>query len=228
MGLTAPEQMNTTTGSVHWTRFLAGSLPIDWADHRKAHQAVMALFPRDLSGEPDTRRSGHGILYRIDNVGGQMTVLVQSAIVPVLLPEGAQTMVVPGAAWEFARGDRVGFRVAVNPVRRIGKVDRDVSLEALTSGRLVASGKAREVGIKFDDVPDWLIARLSGALDSVVIVDHFRDATKGGRHRLTIDTFDGLGVVDSPELLDALRRTGVGRAKAFGCGLLTVRAAVDA
>ena len=224
MGLTAPEQVST----VRWTRFLAADLPTDWTDQKAAHRAIMAMFPRDLPGDPAARRAAHGILYRLDNLGGQAVVLVQSAIAPVLLPPAAQTMTVPEHAWRFAPGDRVAFRVAVNPVKRIGKVDPRLTAEDRATRTLVADGKAREVGIGFDEVPGWVAAKVADALTDIEVLDQYRDTTKGGRHRLTVDTLDCLATVVDTDRFDALRRDGVGRAKAYGCGLLTARRAMHA
>ncbi|UWE74467.1 type I-E CRISPR-associated protein Cas6/Cse3/CasE [Corynebacterium diphtheriae bv. gravis] len=39
---------------------------------------------------------------------------------------------------------------------------------------------------------------------------------------IQIDTVDGFGIVEDPELLNELILHGVGRAKAYGCGLLSV------
>lgn len=225
MGVTAPEQMNT----VHWTRFPASALDdVDWADHHQAHRAVMRLFPRVLAGKQDERRAVSLILHRIDVLAGEAIVLVQSAIAPQMLPVDARHIAVPEAAWSFKPGARIAFRVAVNPVRR-RTVRPEGAAPAVTGQKRDRTGqRERVVGtVPVDDMPSWLVTKLADAFTDLQFVNHFRDQTGHGRHIVVVDTFDCIATVDNPETFNRLRRDGIGRAKAYGCGLLTAQPALD-
>lgn len=204
---------------VVWTQFPAEAIQADWTNPADAHRAVMALFARTLAGSADERRAHSQVLYRLDNLDGILTVFVQSAVVPEKIPPAARMMTVTDAAWQTGLGDRVMFRVAVNPVTR-----RTVK-STQPDGTVARSTVTGVVGP--DDLLPWLTTRFGGALDEVTMLDHFRDTftLREGRARrkLVVDTVDAVGIVTDPAAFDRLRREGVGRSRAYGCGLLTAR-----
>lgn len=225
MGLAAPEQVTT----VHWTRFPASALAdVDWSDHHDAHRAIMRLFPRLLDGPPSERRAANGILYRVDVLAGEAVVLIQSAVVPQMLPVGARTMIVPERAWTFRTGDRIAFRVAVNPVRR-RTVRPEGAAPAVTGEQRDRTGQRDTVvgAVAVNDMPTWLTAKMSDAVTDLEVVSHFRDETGHGPQKVIIDTLDCIATVANTHTLGALRQQGIGRAKAYGCGLLTAQRALD-
>ncbi|MEE1823734.1 type I-E CRISPR-associated protein Cas6/Cse3/CasE [Streptomyces sp. BE20] len=96
------------------------------------------------------------------------------------------------AAWLLKQQERAGFTVAEKPPEH----------------RLLAEGDEREL----------VVHRRQGLSFGK------NDRTNGGRHKVTLTTatFDGRLRVTDP---DALRRTltaGLGKAKAYGCGLMTL------
>ena len=180
------------------------------------HRAVMSLFD-ELPGTP---RHGAGILFRRELIPGMPpSLLVRSSVAPTNITEHTRVREIinpsPGAATPVA------FRIAVNGIHRVG------------------SGGVRPVA--FDDtdaegdeptMTPWLQGRLQGALSDVTCLNHTREvlgATRPGRGRngtdrvIQIDTVDGVATVAGPARLVELMRTGVGRAKSYGCGLLTVK-----
>lgn len=223
MGNPTPAEM-TARGAVHWTRFDAAALPVDWSDHKAVHRQIMALFPRDLPGDPNARRANHGILYRIDNINGHPVVLVQSIVAPVLLPTSARTTTLPLDAWEFPLNTKVAFRVALNPVARTGRTKPGYQHP---DGRALVTDRPgpRERVLPFDEVPAWLESKTHAALADVEVLNHFRDTTTSGRQRLTIDTIDATATITDPRAFDTLRRNGIGKGKSYGAGLLTARPA---
>lgn len=228
MGPSAPEQM---TRQVFWTQFPAASLSdVDWADHQQAHKAVMRLFARNLDGPADRRRDTAGILHRIDSVNGEPTILVQSLVQPELVPPLSRSIAVKGSSWTVEAGEKVAFRVAVNPIRRTTRfyTDPGRTKPAETAPRLPDGRRDRSASrqtasvVPADELHAWLAAKLDGALTNIEIINHFRDETRSGKAKLVVDTFDGLAQAADPARLDELRLQGVGRARAYGCGLLTV------
>lgn len=215
MGTAAVESLSTTT-PVYWTRFPARAMQrADWSDPGQGHRSVMRLFPHTLPGPPSERRAGAGILYRVDIVGAEPVVLVQSAVAPELLPAGAKTLELEPTTWRIATGATIMFRVAYCPVvRRSVKGDEQ---------RRIA-----ERGLRVGESPKFLLSRLSTVLDNVEVLDLRRESTK--RHRtknappvLTRDVVDAIAIVKDADAFEQLRRHGVGRAKSYGCGLLTAR-----
>ncbi len=234
MAVTAPQQMNPNTlrSGVHWTRFPADSLSdVDWSDHRQSHRGVMRLFPRHLDGPRSEKRDAAGILYRLDSIGGTPIVLVQSQVTPEMVPPIAQTMEVAYRSWTFEPGDQVAFRVAVNAVRRVStsytddtrrtQLDGHDAAQRRRAGQGRAPRRQTALSVDPDDVPAWLVARLAGVLEEVAVIHHFRDVTAAASHKVVVDTLDAVGVVTDSDAFATLRRTGVGRSKSYGCGLLT-------
>jgi len=111
-------------------------------------------------------------------------------------------------------GTPVRFRVAVNAVMRCRRPD----------------GKHRDAPLPEDQVDEWLGGKLTGALTDIAVLNSARTVygadrkglRKGSLNALQVDTIDGVGRVDDPDRLLSLVVDGVGRAKAYGCGLLTV------
>lgn len=236
-----------TTLVVHWTQFPADSVtdrsggPVDWLDHKAAHQAVSRLFAPQLPGESESRRANAGILYRLDarqnleSGAAEATVLVQSLVAPELVPADHRTITVPPSARVFAPGTRVAFRVAVNPVMRTTRHYTSEAKKTVAQG----SNEANRVGprptghrkqtarvVPADELAAWLERKLSPALQDLEIVDHRRDKSRSGRHIVVVDRIDGSAVVEDAAALTDLLTVGVGRAKAYGCGLLTVMSLV--
>lgn len=77
----------------------------------------------------------------------------------------------------------------------------------------------------------WLQQKLSPALEDLEILNHQRavlGADRLGRRTantptIQVDTVDGFARINDTELLQQLLFHGVGRAKSYGCGLLSIR-----
>lgn len=196
--------MNT----VYWTTFPAHALTgTKWDDHLSAHASVMRLFPSQLAGDRDRRRSGAGILYRYE-AGDVPRVLVQSALPPELLPAEAKAMSVPELVWDIPTGAPVAARLCINTVERSGRVTRVVPQERLE---------------------EWLTERLGAHLDELNLLNVTTSSTTGrrkdsGRPPVIVSaTVDLTGVVRDDTTFEKVRREGIGRARAYGAGLLTAR-----
>ncbi|MDO5052494.1 MAG: type I-E CRISPR-associated protein Cas6/Cse3/CasE [Pseudoclavibacter sp.] len=178
---------------------LPGVVPGDTNPDRW-HRAVMSLFASVPELQQGNRREELEILWRLEPDG---SVLVRSATAPTNLPRSARTR--PEADAGIAPGVRVLFRITVNAVRR-----RDAKLGGGT--------------FPVEDVETWLAERLAPGLGELAVFSHDREVGMCRKRRLTVqrDLVDGTALVEDPEALDRLLRHGVGRAKAFGCGLLTV------
>lgn len=217
MGILAPESLTNPQATpnprpaIHWTRFPARALPhTNWADHVAAHKAVMRLFPTTLTGPAGQRRAVNNILFRIDVINNEPVVLVQSVAAPELLPTDARTMVVSDRAWTFHDGDPVQFRAAVNPIRRNGRHKTTTVVPAA-------------------DAPGWFTTKLADIVSDLTILNHTRDThthrdpTTKTTTPLVIDTYDCHATITNAARFETLRRTGLGRAKSYGSGLITAQ-----
>ncbi|WP_409484401.1 type I-E CRISPR-associated protein Cas6/Cse3/CasE [Arsenicicoccus dermatophilus] len=206
------------TEAPFWTVFPTHAVKTDWTDHGESHRAVMRLFERELPGAAHERRATGQILYRVDHhLDGSSTVLVQSRQALETTPPQARATTIPRGGWDLAAGTPVLFRVAVNAVRR--RTERD------------GTGRRHETltTVAPNEVPQWVAARLATAMTVDEVFEHARRTHRHRRHRdrtpprFVVDTVDGLATVTDADALQQLRLSGVGRGKAYGAGLLTVR-----
>ena len=186
------------------------------------HRLVWSLFADD----PDARRD---FLYREADAGDFM---ILSAREPAD-PHGLWTLRTKPYAPSLTAGQRLGFALRANPalsVKTPGR-DRGVRVDA------VMHAKARAEGV-FDagDVESaaltWVFARetrlgvtFERAWCSAGGYRQVRIARRGGKpiRHSTID-YEGVLTVVDPDALARALSGGVGKARAYGCGLLLLRA----
>jgi CRISPR system Cascade subunit CasE len=178
-------------------------------DPQELHRTVMQMFGH-VGG--DSPRAAAGIIFRVEPAapGFPGALLIRSAQKPLGTLEG---MIVREEGEAPASGTPVAFRLAVNAVRRqkgggVVPVPRD---DAPVEG--------------CDTMTDWVSGKLAGVLRDVDLINHDRNVLgdRTGRPVQT-DLVDGYGIVEDPAQLATLMAGGVGRAKNYGCGLLTVKA----
>lgn len=173
------------------------------------HRTVMSLFPAHLDGPADRRRVAAGILYRLDQpAAGPPRLLVQHSC--PLRPEHAEDPYLQHADLTplLARlrpGAQVSFRVVLNPVRRRTGSSRFEPITEVT------------------ELEAWGAARLHAAgLDDVHLLDLPQVALWRAKAPLWVARFDGRAVIRDTDNLRVTVLTGLGRAKAYGCGLLSL------
>ncbi len=195
-------------------------------DPYQQHRTVMSGFPETL---PDEER----VLYRLDIQPrtGQMALLVQSQTGPdwgelaateYLLPPDPfydlPNPAVKAVDLSFQTGQILGFRLRANPVKRLFKDIPDKNLK-----------KGQRIGL-FEEADQlaWLQRKADDhgfGVGHVHIVD---EGFHGGKTRddrklkFFAVRFEGhLRVTDPDAFLEAVKQ-GIGPAKAFGCGLLSL------
>ena len=215
----------------------------DLADCHSLHRTVMSAFP-DVPG--DAAREQLGVLYRLEVRGsaGAPEVLVQSKAEPdwsglptdyLLQAPGCKD--VSGAYGALKAGDVLRFRITANPTRKIDtksgpdgqrrngrRVELRIDGERLSwLQRKALEGGFELLSVRTGPVPDIRTAlgtRLSGWRN-----DRHHQST---RRRVTFCpvTFEGhLRIVDPAAFRETLA-AGIGPAKAFGFGLMSVAPAV--
>lgn len=201
------------------------------SDCARLHAALLRALPALPDGNA---RQRHGLLHRleIDDRTGALVVLVQSAVEPdwSVLPNEALAPVERPAECRpvelaLQPGATLQFRLIANVTRRIDT----------KSGPDGARRHGRRVPLRDpDSALGWLRRKASEAGFEVLEEDgqpfceaRHEPATTGSRQgkRLTFEgvRFDGLLRVTDAERLQAAVSAGIGPAKAYGFGLLSLR-----
>ena len=192
------------------------------------HAAVLASFPEPPTGgdgprvlwRVDETRHARAVLYIASPTEPDLTHLVEQAGWPTT--EKWQTRPYTAFLHSLAKEQRWAFRLTANPVR---------------DGRPPGGGETRRYGhVTMEQQRQWLLKRaercgfrvLETSAGEPELVVHRRDTVTFGRNgsrvTLRVATYDGrLEVTDADRLRFALIR-GIGHAKAYGCGLLTLAA----
>jgi CRISPR system Cascade subunit CasE len=183
-----------------------------WSNRKAVHQAVMSFFPDNLGGDPKTRRATAGILYRHDApANGPARLLIQHAT-----PIRAELV--------GARGlEHANLEMLLNDVHMGGHVRFRVILNAVRSQTVT---KRRLPVTDADDLVAWGLQRLGAAgLSQTELIDQpvTALATTGGAALWTAQ-YDGHAVITDPGATEQAVRNGIGRARAYGCGLLSLAA----
>lgn len=185
----------------------------EWTQQADVHQAVMSLFPAILPGAATERRSGAGILHRHDAPARRAArLLVQHGA--ALRPEVANDADLRQADLQvllarFEAGSHVRFRVVLNAVRS----------QTQTHKRFAVTDP--------DGLVTFGVERLTrSGLTAVRLADRPRTELKQtGRSALWTAQYDGAAIVVDPEAVKKAVLSGIGRGKAYGCGLLSLATA---
>ena len=198
--------MNLTNVPMRHPAFTEGR----WGDTAWQHTAVMGLFG-DLGSSPTARANGH-VLFRIEPDapaadGSVGRVLVQSTTAPSA--QGIRTTSLVPVLASYRSGGTVRLLLRANTVRTINRTATDGSI------------RRHRARIPEGQLEGWLKDRLGGAVElhSPVLIEpgEFRC----GRAQLITTTFRTDATVIDPQLLAQHVRDGVGRAKSYGCGMLS-------
>lgn len=198
---------------------------------QNVHAAVLSAFP---PGAAEPSEAGR-VLWRVDAVGAATHLYLVSPGKPDL------THLVEDAGWpstqgwvtkdyetlleRLAEGDRWAFRLRANPTRSGRKTSESPATQRfghLTVDQQLAWLTARADAAGFE-IPVGQLDQLQAA---VVHREVVRFDRRGAQVTLAMATYEGALVVRDPV---ALRRTlthGLGPAKGYGCGLLTLARAV--
>lgn len=191
-------------------------------------QTIMALSsPAKFHGAIETSfPSKGGRLWRIDTLGDRTFLLLVSETAPDLTRAAQQFG--RTASWnsidydsflaQIKGGEQRRFMLKANPV--IAKCTKDT-----TRGRVLAH-------VTTEQQEQWLYQRAekngfqlkSGEFSVVQTawVSFYKGGNRSKRVEFKTATFEGLLTVTDPELLRHAMTHGIGREKAYGCGMLTL------
>ncbi|RBQ21069.1 type I-E CRISPR-associated protein Cas6/Cse3/CasE [Spongiactinospora rosea] len=199
----------------------------DVADVHDMHRTVMSGYPE--MPPTGTFRSEHGVLWRIDTLpNGHIIQYVQSRTEPDwsglptdLLLKAAEVRSLQPVLDAVAPGRRFAFRLMANPTRCAHAKDstdrKRVPLRQPAQQLEWLIGKGEQHGFV---IP---VSRQGGPDVAPSPAPRLIGKRRESR-KITIDPvrFDGHLVVTDPELFTAALTTGIGRAKSYGCGLLSL------
>lgn len=177
------------------------------------HRALWQAFPSDPGQARD-------FLFRIEeHEARQVQVLLQSQRMPEVREENAQLLATKTFDLSLPEGSHLRFLLIANPVKTI----------ADEQGRLNNKGevkKCRVPLIKEDEQIEWLKRKLGDvALANGLEIEkqapvYFRKNHRRGK--IQPFAFKGSLQIRDSKLFEDLIQRGIGPAKAFGCGLLSL------
>ncbi|WP_417357382.1 MULTISPECIES: type I-E CRISPR-associated protein Cas6/Cse3/CasE [Gammaproteobacteria] len=189
---------------------------IDWhwaKDPYQLHRALWHAFPN----RPDDERD---FLFRVESLeqGRGAQVLLQSAMAPQG-GEVASVVATKAVSYPLEQGMRLRFKLRGNPIKSI----KDPQQRLNKKGEVKA---CRVPLIHEDEQLHWLTRKLESAAElqtARAIKEaplYFRKAQIGGKIQPVC--FEGILAVTNSKALHDLLQSGIGPAKAMGCGLLSL------
>ena len=180
---------------------------LNWADCNAVHTRVMRLFG-ELDGTSDVRQRA-GILYRVEPGIGSGRVLVQSN--DSISDPDIRRVDLGSVLGGLKASQAVGVRVKANVVRTVNR-----TVDGIT--------KTHREPLGIDEIGAWVAAAMGGALSDVRLDEIELGQERQRSASIATSMIDARASVVDPAALVALVGSGIGRAKAFGCGLISVRA----
>ncbi len=180
------------------------------------HRALWSVFPDAPAQERD-------FLFRVEEHSTRQTqVLMQSQRQPGRNTSFARVFASKSFELTITEGRQLHFLLVANPVKTITD----------EQGRLDSKGeikKCRVPLISEEEQAAWLKRKLNGAaLLGMVEIDnqlplHFRKGSRPGKIQPYV--FKGILETQNTAKLRSILQQGIGPAKAFGCGMLSLAAA---
>lgn len=189
------------------------------------HRAVMGLFEDVDSVKP---REKLNVLFRLETPTTEPPyLLIQSAVSPsdeaLMNISGLQCKEIELKA--PTSGTPVAFRIAVNAIRRT-----TITIDRHKRRTLVKPVELDGTDSPNPTISEWIAAKLEPALTELSVTNHLREVITDPRTKkkprtmtVQVDTIDGVARVADPVSLEKILSDGIGREKAYGCGLLTIR-----
>lgn len=182
------------------------------------HRALWKLFP-------DRYSESRFFLYRVEQwhktLGAE--IIMQSLYQPE--PSDDVGMIASRKfLFSLQNGQLLRFRIRANPVKAI----KDKTKGSVVKNEKTFMRSVRVPLINEEQQFEWLKRKLSNAarIESIMAQQepplNFRKAKEGHNGKIQPVLFDGTITVTDPQALVELIQIGIGPAKAFGCGMLTL------
>ena len=184
------------------------------------HQDLWSLFP----DQDDKARS---FLFRVEQhqTGVGASILMQSEIEPIAGNEHVNLLVTREYPLTVLKNQRLRFLLVANPVKTVkDQQERKNKKGVIKSNRVPL--------IKEEDQQNWMERKLQSwaQLDSLLIrpcpplyfYKKDEQNSKGYGGKIVPIAFEGILTVQEPDKFIEQVKQGIGPAKAFGCGLLSL------
>ncbi|MFD7450571.1 type I-E CRISPR-associated protein Cas6/Cse3/CasE [Kitasatospora sp. NPDC059827] len=184
------------------------------------HHRMMSLFPDSVADTEARRRLG--VLFRTESTTAGQQILLQSAQPPDLdrLPAGygqAATKTLSPLLEALRDGLQVRYRIAANPIRRPSRATRELyQLKAVVP---LQGAAAEDWWTRQSEATGLTLATLrSTPLDAA------RGRRRSDQRPIQHDRvlFEGTAVITDADRLRTRLTDGIGKGKAYGCGLLSI------
>jgi CRISPR system Cascade subunit CasE len=184
------------------------------------HQDLWALFP----DQDDKLRT---FLFRVEQqqAGVGASILMQSEIAPSAGNEHVNLLATRDFPLAIIKNQRLRFLLVANPVKTIKDQQERKNKKGVVKSNRVPL-------INEDDRQNWLERKLQpwAQLDSLIIrpcpplyfYKKDQQSSKGYGGKIVPVAFEGVLTVQEPDAFIERVKNGIGPAKAFGCGLLSV------
>ncbi|MGZ4954983.1 MAG: type I-E CRISPR-associated protein Cas6/Cse3/CasE [Methylobacter sp.] len=183
------------------------------------HQALWQLFP----GFEDADRE---FLFRVEQlqkgIGAQ--VLMQSVMQPQSSEQSPAILALREYVLNIQNGQRLRFRLRANPIKTI----KDSSKGSVEKKGKTFTKTVRVPLLHEEQQQAWLERKLQAfaQLETLIMqpepVLYFRKAKEGRSGKIQTVMFDGILTVTDADAFNNQITKGIGPAKAFGCGLLSL------
>ena len=195
---------------------------VSWKQSENAyelHQALWRLFPN----RNDKKRD---FLFRVENIekGVGAKVLMQSARKPQLSEDSPVILDWREYIASFSQGQRLRFHLRGNPIKTI----KDSSKGTVEKKGKFFTRTVRVPLLHEEEQQAWLERKLHefAQLDMLIIQPepalYFRKIKERRSGKIQPVLFDGILTIKESELFLEELQKGIGPAKAFGCGLLSL------
>lgn len=180
------------------------------------HRALWKLFPEDADANRD-------FLFHVERSDwNSAEILMQSFRKPERSSNTVKILKCKEYNLFLSAGLRLRFLLIANPIKMIN----DESKRRNADGEIK---KCRVPLIREDEQRAWIERKLgiAASIETLVIDPissiRFRKAQEDRAGKIQPVSFQGILKVADVEAMTALLKTGIGPAKAFGCGLMLVR-----
>ncbi|MBC8466883.1 MAG: type I-E CRISPR-associated protein Cas6/Cse3/CasE [Deltaproteobacteria bacterium] len=179
------------------------------------HRALWRMFPEDANANRD-------FLFRVESSGRQQAeLLMQSIRQPVTQIPNVRLLATRDYPLELRVGQRVRFLLIANPVKTIND----------EKGRKNSKGEVKKCRVPLVDEAEqrlWMERKLDGSAQlEALIIDprlplYFRKSKANMAGKIQPVSFQGILQIEKPAILKEMIVNGIGPAKSFGCGLLSL------
>jgi CRISPR system Cascade subunit CasE len=183
------------------------------------HQALWRLFPGNEAADRQ-------FLFRVEQCqnGVGANVLLQSALRPQTGDQCPLILAQREYVLNVQNGQRLRFRLRANPIKTI----KDNSRGVIKKKGKSFSKTVRVPLIEEEQQQEWLVRKLQNfaQLETLIVqpepVLYFRKAKENHSGKIQTILFDGVLKVSAADEFIQQIIQGIGPAKAFGCGLMSV------